>query len=217
MDYRTYQQIRTYCCHDLRAYLDLPGYDDMRKIYLRWHGQIGLVIREEQLAHSLHQCSDLPPRGRAPAELFAVISNHWIIAWPRSPEPPNGNEPAPPLEKVEADALERQTRDAVKRYAAFLPEPERAVLLEDCETALEAAPAGNASKEVRLSVTDQQNNEILKCLKDNGYDPLKLPVPPSGKSGVKKLCRVAVKFSSKRVFDTAWDRLRFDGAIKDAK
>lgn len=77
------------------------------------------------------------------------------------------------------------------------------------------APA--AKDEVRLSVTDQQNNAILKWLRDNSYDPLKLPVPPSGKSGVKKLCRDAVKFSSQSVFNTAWDRLRSDGTIKDEK
>jgi len=71
--------------------------------------------------------------------------------------------------------------------------------------------------EVRLSVTDQQNNTILQWLRDQHHDPLKIPVPPPGKSGVKKLCRDAVKFSSVSVFDTAWDRLRAHGRIKDAK
>ncbi len=138
MDYRTYQQIRTYCCHDLRAYLDLPGYENVRKVHLALHGQIGLIKREKDLAESLHQCSDLTPRERAAAELLSVISNHWAITWQRLPEPPNGKEPAPPLEKWQADALVKQTCDAVKRYAAFLPESERAVLMEDCEAALEA-------------------------------------------------------------------------------
>lgn len=72
-----------------------------------------------------------------------------------------------------------------------------------------------AKNDVRLSVTDQQNNTILKWLRDHDYDPLKIPVPPSGKAGVKKMCRDAVKFSSSSVFNTAWDRLRSDGAIKD--
>ncbi|MCE9551377.1 MAG: hypothetical protein K8R50_10345 [Betaproteobacteria bacterium] len=79
------------------------------------------------------------------------------------------------------------------------------------------ADAPAAKNDVRLSVTDQQNNAILKWLRDNKYDPLKIPVPSPGKAGVKKLCRNGVKFSSSSVFDTAWDRLRSDGEIKDEK
>ena len=68
-----------------------------------------------------------------------------------------------------------------------------------------------------IPVQRQQDNAILNWLRSNTYDPLKRPPNPSGKSGVKKLCRVAVKFSSPSVFDTAWDRLRSNKQIKDAK
>lgn len=80
-------------------------------------------------------------------------------------------------------------------------------------------PAGVPPTKVKvtLPVAAQQDNTILTWLRNNKHDPLKIPVPPSGKSGVKKLCRDAVSFSSKSVFDTAWERLRDNGKIKDAK
>lgn len=68
-----------------------------------------------------------------------------------------------------------------------------------------------------IPVQRQQDDAILNWLKKNNYDPLKLPVPPSGKAGVKKLCSEAVIFSSPSVFKTAWDRLRANGEIRDAK
>ena len=78
------------------------------------------------------------------------------------------------------------------------------------------APAANVAA-ARVPVAMQQDDAILNWLKSNKYDPLKLPVPPSGKAGVKKHCRDAVKFSSASVFNTAWDRLRANGEIQDAK
>lgn len=74
----------------------------------------------------------------------------------------------------------------------------------------------------RKSVATQQADAILNWLKSNNNDPLKLPVPPSGKAGVKKLCRDALCESSKQlfssisVFNTVWDRLRQSKEIKDA-
>lgn len=75
----------------------------------------------------------------------------------------------------------------------------------------------DARKEEFIPIQKQQENAILNWLRKIGYDPLKLPVPPSGKSGIKKLCREAVQFSSPSVFNTAWDRLRANGEIKDAR
>ena len=87
---------------------------------------------------------------------------------------------------------------------------------------LQAVNTPTVISNVRVSVTAQQNNAITKWLGDHQYDSHKLPKPLSGKSGVKKECRDAVcgdmkLFSSKSVFDTAWDRLRADGVIRDAK
>ncbi|RFC35352.1 MAG: hypothetical protein DID92_2727744204 [Candidatus Nitrotoga sp. SPKER] len=189
MDFRTYQQIRTYCCNDLHAYLDLPGYDSMRKFWGKLNGQVGLIQREQQLAVSLHQCSDLTPRERAAAELLAVISNHRAIAWQREPEPPNGNKPAPPLEKIDVDALANQTRDAVRRYAAFLPEPERDVLLADCEVTLEAAPhvttvREEASKKTEGDIKNPYTFELMQ-LRDKAIDYL--PAAQNTRDRCKKL------------------------------
>ena len=80
---------------------------------------------------------------------------------------------------------------------------------------------GNFPK-VRLPVATQQSNAILDCLKKNGHDPQRIPVPLPGKAGVKKvcwdeLCESKTLFSSRSVFDTAWERLRTNGDIKDAK
>ena len=83
------------------------------------------------------------------------------------------------------------------------------------------APAPKVA--ARLPVATQQNDAILNWLKSKKYDPLKLPVPPSGKAGVKKLCRDEIcknhkpLFSSLHVFNTAWDRLRANTAIRDAQ
>ena len=74
-----------------------------------------------------------------------------------------------------------------------------------------------AKKEELIPVQRQQDNAILKCLRDNKHDPLKLQRGEKGKPDVKKDCRVNVSFSSPSVFNTAWDRLRANGEIKDAK
>lgn len=81
----------------------------------------------------------------------------------------------------------------------------------------------HTTKEGRLPVATQQNNAILNWLKESKCDPLKLPVPPSGKAGVKKACRDELcrnnkpLFSSRSVFDTAWERLRANDEIKDTQ
>lgn len=78
-------------------------------------------------------------------------------------------------------------------------------------------PKPGTANERLIPKQRQQDNIILKWLKDHGHDPLKLQRGEKGKSDVKKECRDAVKFSSPSVFDTAWDRLRANGEIKDAK
>lgn len=73
----------------------------------------------------------------------------------------------------------------------------------------------------RVPVLEQQEKAILEWLKSNGYDPLKSPVPPKGKPGVRKKCKSEMVksmslFISDGVFYTAWERLRANGEIKDA-
>lgn len=74
---------------------------------------------------------------------------------------------------------------------------------------------------IRNPVELQQDNAILNWLRINKYNPLKLAVPPKGKSGIKKICRdCLVKnskslFSSDKRFDAIWERLRKNKQIQD--
>ena len=62
-----------------------------------------------------------------------------------------------------------------------------------------------------------QEEEILRVIKELGYDALNLPVPAAGKRGVKSEVRAKLpSLNMGTVFDKAWDRLRAGGAIKDA-
>lgn len=75
----------------------------------------------------------------------------------------------------------------------------------------------------RIPVGKQQETAILNWLESSRHDPLKMPVPPKGRAGVKAECREALckvpisLFMSKKTFDVAWQRLRDNGAIKDAE
>ena len=142
MDFRTYQQFRTYCREDLREWTDLPGYAEVARMWWKLEGRVGVIRREAQVADNLHQCSDITPRQRAAAELLNVISHHRITSWLREPEPPKGYAREEPLSQEDADALARETIASVTRYAAFLPEREAAVLLADCKIFEAAAPSG---------------------------------------------------------------------------
>lgn len=59
-----------------------------------------------------------------------------------------------------------------------------------------------------------QEQEILRVIQELGYNPLAIPKWTPGKSGVKAEVREKLPFSEK-VFDLAWERLRFDDRIKD--
>ena len=62
-----------------------------------------------------------------------------------------------------------------------------------------------------------QEAAILAEIARQGYDPLKLPVAAPGKPGVKASVKQALGntglWTSKKVFDKAWERLRAAGAI----
>lgn len=61
----------------------------------------------------------------------------------------------------------------------------------------------------------QQEAQVLKTLRDLGYDPLQLPKPPAGKPGPKSEARKALKAMTPTVFDKAWERLRTFKEIVD--
>jgi hypothetical protein len=72
-----------------------------------------------------------------------------------------------------------------------------------------------------ISRTLAQETAILAAIKSLGITPLALPVPASGKRGVKAAVREMVLlekkiFTSPKVFDLAWQRLRDENRIVDA-
>ncbi|MDO8437967.1 MAG: hypothetical protein Q7S69_07425 [Nitrosomonadaceae bacterium] len=93
------------------------------------------------------------------------------------------------------------------------------VIPDDALAAVEQA----ATDGERIPVAKQQDKVILDWLALNKYDPLKIPVRPLGGAGIRKECGDALRekykklFQSKKVFDTAWQRLRDNSQMKDAE
>ncbi|WP_321839703.1 hypothetical protein [Paraburkholderia bannensis] len=65
-----------------------------------------------------------------------------------------------------------------------------------------------------LSRQRHQEHEILRVIRQLGYDPAALPKRESGRPWVKKMVREQLKFSPP-VFDKAWERLRSNGEIRE--
>lgn len=106
----------------------------------------------------------------------------------------------------------------IDKYAQAMKLRESAVPAAKVEADAEQAER-DGKNEVRVPVARQQDNAILDWLKENKYDPLKLPAGNVGKAGVKSACKAVVRkkaslFLSNHVFDTAWDRLRANGETK---
>lgn len=84
------------------------------------------------------------------------------------------------------------------------------------------APAAKIA-EKRIPVATQQDTAIIAWLTNNNHNPLKIAVPSKGMAGIKNTCRTAcckdnnTLFSSSKVFNTAWSRLRSNSQIKDAE
>ncbi|RFC31629.1 MAG: hypothetical protein DID92_2727745637 [Candidatus Nitrotoga sp. SPKER] len=164
MDFRTYKQFRAYCWQDLQVYIDTPNANAARNLnVVLAGGSLGAIKHELEMALSLHQsCDDLSPRERAAAELLATISNHRAITWQREETPPSGNTPAPPLDESQAEELVNITKKAVERYAAFLPDSERKVLLDDCELLLSSTLVGSSASQEGGSPSIESSLDSLK-------------------------------------------------------
>ncbi|MBV8500766.1 MAG: hypothetical protein JO006_03515 [Paucibacter sp.] len=75
---------------------------------------------------------------------------------------------------------------------------------------------GAAGATKRVPAHQAQEQAILLKLKELGFDPLALPRPPAGKvSEPKSKVMDALRYSVD-VMNKAWQRLRKEGAIKDA-
>lgn len=62
-----------------------------------------------------------------------------------------------------------------------------------------------------------QEREILRVLAELGHDPLQLPKSPAGQPGVKAEVRKALNWQGSTTFDKAWERLRRNKDIGDAR
>lgn len=98
----------------------------------------------------------------------------------------------------------------------------------DIQVLVGGAGAGQAvashetnSNEKFISKAEQQDKIILSWLTEHSYDPLSLPAGACGKKGIRNACGDDVcknmgMFSSRSVYDSAWDRLRANGKTKVA-
>ncbi|MBY4865392.1 hypothetical protein K6W76_02525 [Burkholderia anthina] len=62
-----------------------------------------------------------------------------------------------------------------------------------------------------------QEQEILRVLAGLGHDPLNLPKSPAGQPGVKAEVRKTLNWQGSTTFDKAWERLRRNKEIADAR
>lgn len=89
------------------------------------------------------------------------------------------------------------------------------------DTASSAEPAspepGNEGGASKRPLQQQlfQEQEIVRALREAGYDPQALPSRAAGKPGAKADARGRLKLTPS-VFKKAWERLRQSGEIKDA-
>ena len=136
--------------------------------------------------------------------------------------------------KAQADAARLRLMDADRRTSALECEArERLVEATDAKVAnieaeLEALKASHQGQDAEpradeaqpvaapLSRHAHQESEILRVLRELGYDPQRLPRAPAGTPGPKAEVRKRLPDMSASVFKKAWDRLRGFGDIQDA-
>ena len=107
---------------------------------------------------------------------------------------------------------------SVDELLALIAEEDLDLLVDD--TALASLQTGGAAPAVSarpVPVARQQEEEILRWLRENGYDPKALPEPSAGRAcPVKGAVRRAMRFSRASV-DKAWQRLRADGRLANGR
>ncbi|TKC91230.1 hypothetical protein FAZ69_05555 [Trinickia terrae] len=105
--------------------------------------------------------------------------------------------------------------------------------LPDAQVSLQASPSESVSGDGDMAATGissalaktptprplpqqlHQEQEILRALREHGFDPKKLPKSPAGKPGAKALVRRLLGWEG-TIFDKAWERLRSGKEIADA-
>ncbi|MFM0192133.1 hypothetical protein PQQ65_03495 [Paraburkholderia strydomiana] len=79
-------------------------------------------------------------------------------------------------------------------------------------------PTDHAQFETPMPMLRQQHqeDEILRAIRELGYEPTALPVRIPGKRWIKSEVRAKLRSFTDRVFNHAWDRLRQNGEIREA-
>lgn len=205
MDRRKIQELRAAVLIDLREFVPKNHYRFVRT-------DEDIAYRDIALADRLHLEQHYTPQF-SPRQLTAVWLLQKIGLYCHKYE--SADPDADAAEGITPESIKEMSlehlHDALTQYTKYLPEHEAKALSDTPAAVVQAA---HVDKQV--PVQRQQDDAILKWLKDNKHDPLKLQRGEKGKPDVKKDCRDAVSFSSQSVFRTAWDRLRANGEIKDA-
>ena len=93
--------------------------------------------------------------------------------------------------------------------------------VEDAHQGEAAGPAPASSELAKAPMQRQryQEQEILRVIRELGYDPQHLPPNPAGKPGVRATVRDSDKLPTMtpKVFEKAWQRLRDSGEIADSQ
>ncbi|WP_232833518.1 hypothetical protein [Paraburkholderia kururiensis] len=92
---------------------------------------------------------------------------------------------------------------------------------------VETAPVGTGAEDSQSSEPSAtprplqqqvfQEQEILRVLAEFGHDPLNLPKSPAGQPGVKAEVRKKLNWQGSTTFDKAWERLRRNKELADAR
>ena len=137
----------------------------------------------------------------------------WLYRYgilPRAIREPDNAEP-----ELIADYLEtigEVRRTPAEWIAAAVANPSAPIeWLESLQSASVATTTGKPPPQQIF-----QEQEILRVIKELGYDATNLPKDQPGKKGVKAEVRARLNFSVK-VFDKAWERLSADGRIRKSK
>lgn len=205
MDGFKIQELRAAVLNDLREFIPKDYY---KSVHTDEDVAYGDITLSKRLQEKQYKTPQLTPRQLAAVWLLERIGLYCHKYESADPAADAAEGITP--ESIKEMSLEH-LHDALTQYTKYLPAHEAKALSDTPAAVVQAA---HVDKQV--PVQRQQDDAILKWLKDNKHDPLKLQRGEKGKPDVKKDCRDAVSFSSQSVFRTAWDRLRANGEIKDA-
>jgi len=123
-----------------------------------------------------------------------------------------------PAGRLHSEAMGVRIGDAVALLAKRgrkIPEELRH-LLPDAPPVQSTTPAP-ATAAAPLSRQKHQELEILRTLRELGYDPMRLPRRPAGTPTAKAEARAKLPKLTPKMFDKAWERLRGYGEIAEVE